>query len=178
MNTEHEQLAQNMDELRVKISETQKDVHSLEVAVANHGAAAEEAVDTYTRHLSNLGLYPPLPPPFQDIDLRLVLNTAASQPEHLLIGQDIRHVIRPTLNDILEVKRDEDIVVNNKKIQMDHEFDELIAECEKLEDEINDTEKTVMVLDEQAEDLREVRSFAFVFDPIPPLTRPIVPLLR
>lgn len=160
MNTEHDQLTQSIDELRAKIAETQKDVHSLEVAVANHGAAAEEAVDTYTSLLSGLGLFPPLPQPFQDIDLRMVLNTAASQPENLLKGLDIRHVIRPTLNDILEAKRDDRRAVNNKRIQMDHEFDELISECEKLEDEINETEKTVMVLDEQAEDLREVRSFA------------------
>ncbi|KAH9057126.1 HEC/Ndc80p family-domain-containing protein [Lactarius deliciosus] len=155
MNTEHEQLAQGIDELKAKIAETQKDVHSLEVAVANHGAAAEEAVDAYTTLLSDLGLFPPLPRPFQDIDLRMELNTAASQPENLLKGLDIRHIIRPTLNDILEAKRDERITVNNQRIQMDHEFDELISECEKLEDEINETEKTVMVLDEQAEDLRE-----------------------
>ena len=170
MNTEHEQLAQSIDELRAKIAETQKDVHSLEVAVANHGAAAEEAVDTYTTLLSGLGLFPPLSEPFQDIDLRMVLNTAASQPENLLKSLDIRHVIRPTLNDILEAKRDERRAVNNRRIQMDHEFDELISECEKLEDEINETEKTVMVLDEQAEDLREVRSFAsFAFGLIQPL---------
>jgi kinetochore protein NDC80 len=160
MNTEHDQLAQSIDELRAKKAETQKDVHSLEVAVANHGAATEEAVDMYTTLLSGLGLFPPLPQPFQDIDLRMVLNTAASQPDNLLKGLDIRHVIRPTLNDLLEAKRDERRAVNNKRIQMDHEFDELISECEKLEDEINETEKTVMVLDEQAEDLREVRSFA------------------
>lgn len=162
MNTEHEQLAQSIDELKAKIAEVQKDVHSLEVAVANHGAIAEEAVDTYTTLLSGLGLFPPLPQPFQDIDIRMVLNTAASQPEHLLKGQDIRHVIRPTLNDILEAKRDERIAVNNKRIEMDRVFDGLISECEKLEDEINETEKTVMVLDEQAEDLREVKFFPFV----------------
>ena len=171
MNTEHEQLAQSIDEMQAKIAETQKDVHSLEVAVANHGAVTEEAVDTYTTLLSGLGLFPPLPPPFQDIDIRMVLNTAASQPENLLKGQDIRHVIRPTLNDILEAKRDERIAVNNKRIEMDHVFDELISECEKLEDEINETEKTVMVLDEQAEDLREVRIFPFASGIIPPLTR-------
>ena len=171
MNTEHEQLAQSIDEMKAKIAETQKDVHSLEVAVANHGAVTEEAVDTYTTLLSGLGLFPPLPPPFQDIDIRMVLNTAASQPENLLKGQDIRHVIRPTLNDILEAKRDERIAVNNKRIEMDHVFDELISECEKLEDEINETEKTVMVLDEQAEDLREVRFFPFALGFIPSLTR-------
>ena len=170
MNTEHEQLAQSIDELKAKIAEVQKDVHSLEVAVANHGAIAEEAVDTYTTLLSGLGLFPPLPQPFQDIDIRMVLNTAASQPEHLLKGQDIRHVIRPTLNDILEAKRDERIAVNNKRIEMDRVFDGLISECEKLEDEINETEKTVMVLDEQAEDLREVKFFPFVIGLISPPT--------
>jgi kinetochore protein NDC80 len=159
MNTEHEQLSRNLEDLKVKISESQKIILSLEVAVANRGAAAEEAVDAYTRLLSNLGLFPPLPPPFQDTDLQVELNTAASQPENLLIGPDVRQVIKPTLNAIIETKRGERAVVENERIKVDHELDQLISECENLEDEINETEKKVMVLNEQADDLREVGFF-------------------
>lgn len=68
----------------------------------------------------------------------------------------MRHVVGPKLNDILEAKRNERMAVNNKRTQLDHEFDELISECEKLEDGINETEKTMILLDEQAEDLREI----------------------
>ena len=159
MNTEHEQLSRNLEDLKVKISESQKTILSLEVAVANRGAASEEAVDTYTRLLSNLGLFPPLPPPFQDIDLLVELNTAASQPENLLKGPDVRQVIKPTLNAIIEGKRSERAVVESERINVDHELDQLISECENLEDEINETEKKVMVLNEQADDLREVCFF-------------------
>ena len=161
MNTEHEQLSRNLEDLKVKIAESQKSVLSLEVAVANRGAAAEEAVDVYTRLLSNLGLFPPLPPPLQDIDLQVELNTAASQTESLLRGPDVRHVIKPTLNALIENKRGERAGVESERIRVDHELDQLISECENLEDEINETEKKVMVLNEQADDLREVDHFPF-----------------
>jgi len=160
MNTEHEQLSRNLEDLKVKIAESQKSILSLEVAVANRGAAAEEAVDAYTRLLSNLGLFPPLPPPFQDIDLQVELNTAASQTENLLKGPDVRHVIKPTLNAIIEGKRGERAAVESERIKVDHELDQLISECENLEDEINEAEKKVMVLNEQADDLREVSLFS------------------
>ena len=163
MNTEHEQLSRNLEDLKVKIAESQKTILSLEVAVANRGAAAEEAVDVYTRLLSNLGLFPPLPPPFQDIDLQVELNTAASQPENLLRGPDVRHDIKPTLNAIIESKRGERATVESERIKVDHELDRLISECENLEDEINETEKKVMVLNEQADDLREVLPFQMPF---------------
>jgi len=116
--------------LKVKISESQKTILSLEVAVANRGAAAEEAVDAYTRLLSNLGLFPPLPPPFQNIDLQVELNTATSQPENLLKGPDVRQVIKPTLNATIEGKRSERAVVESERIKVDYELDQLISECE------------------------------------------------
>jgi kinetochore protein NDC80 len=156
MNTEHEQLSRSLEDLKLKIAESQKTILSLEVAVANRGAAAEEAVDAYTRLLSNLGLFPPLPPPFQDTDLQVELNTAASQPEYLLKGPDVRQVIKPTINAIIAGKRSERAAVENERINVDHELDQLISECENLEDEINETENKVMVLNEQADDLREV----------------------
>jgi len=159
MNTEHEQLSRNLEDLKVKNADSQKTVLSLEVAVANRGAAAEEAVDVYTRLLSNLGLFPPLPPPLQNTDLRVELNTASSQPENLLKGADVRHVVKPTLNALIESKRGERAAVESERIKVDHELDQLISECENLEDEINEMEKKVMVLNEQADDLREASLF-------------------
>jgi kinetochore protein NDC80 len=161
MNTDHEQLSRSLEDLKVKNAESQKTILSLEVSVANRGAAAEESVDVYTRLLSNLGLFPPLPPPFQDIDLQVELNTAASQTEDLLKGPDVRQVIRPTLNAVVEGKRSERAAVESERIRVDHELDQLILECENLEDEVNEMEKKVMVLNEQADDLREVSLLPF-----------------
>ncbi|KAH9977211.1 HEC/Ndc80p family-domain-containing protein [Lactifluus volemus] len=126
MNTEHEQLSRSLEDLKLKIAESQKTILSLEVAVANH------------------------------TDLQVELNTAASQPEYLLKGPDVRQVIKPTINAIIAGKRSERAAVENERINVDHELDQLISECENLEDEINETENKVMVLNEQADDLREV----------------------
>jgi len=65
------------------------------------------------------------------------LNTASSQPENLLKGADVRHVIKPTLNALVESKQSERAVVETERIKLDHDLDQLILECENLEDEIN-----------------------------------------
>ncbi|KAI0262919.1 hypothetical protein BC834DRAFT_367606 [Gloeopeniophorella convolvens] len=155
MNTEHEQLSRSLEDLRAKITEAHKSILSLEVAVANRGAATEEAVDAYTRLLSTLGLFPPLPPGFEDIDLQVELNTAASQPENLYKGPDVRRTIRPTLSALNEIKRSERATVENERIKVDHELDQSVLECENLEDEMNELEKEVIALNEQADDVRE-----------------------
>ena len=51
--------------------------------------------------------YSPILPLLQDIDLRVELNTASSQPENLLKGADVCHVIKPMLNALIESKRGE-----------------------------------------------------------------------
>jgi len=158
MNMEHEQLSRSLEDLKAKNADSQKTVLSLEVTVTNCGAAAEEAVDVYTRLLSNLGLFPPLPPPLQDINLRVELNTASSQPENLLKGADVCHVVKPMLNALIEGKRGEQAAVESERIKVDHKLDQLILECKNLEDEINEMEK-VMVLNEQADDLQEASLF-------------------
>ncbi|TFY68906.1 hypothetical protein EVG20_g3376 [Dentipellis fragilis] len=155
MNTEHEQLSRNLEDLKHKIAESHQSVMSLEVTVTNRAAAAEEALDAYTNLLAALGLFPPLPPPFQDIDLTLELNTAASNPQHLLSGQDIRRVIKPTLNSVAESKRNERAHVESDRIRVDNELDQLVLEIENLEEEVNDVEKQVVAINEQADDLRE-----------------------
>ncbi|KAI0062236.1 hypothetical protein BV25DRAFT_1907618 [Artomyces pyxidatus] len=155
MNTEHDQLSRSLEDLKVKISESHKIIMSLEVTVANRAGAAEEALDMYTNLQSSLGLFPPLPPPFQDIDLTLELNTAASNPQNLLLGSDIRRVVKPTLSGISESKRKERASVERERIRVDNELDQLVLACENLEEEIHEVDKKVIALGEQADDLRE-----------------------
>jgi len=159
MNTEHETLSRNLEDLKQKISEAHRSVMSLEVNVTNRAAAAEEALDVYTSLLSSLGLFPPLPPPWQHVDLTLELNTAGSNPSQLLSGADIRKVIKPTLSSVAESKRSERATVESERIKIENELDQLIAECENIDEEIGQMEKKVANLNEQADDLREVRLF-------------------
>lgn len=155
MNTDHETLARNLEDLKYKISEARKTVMSLEVITTNRGAAAEEALDLYGNLLSAVGLFPPLPPPFDNIDLRLELNTAAANPQQLLLGSDIRKVIKPTLNSVAEIKRTERADTESERIKVDNELDQLTLECENVDEEVREIEKKVMSLNEQADDLRD-----------------------
>lgn len=157
MTTDHETLSRNLEDLKHKISETHKSVMSLEVTVTNRAAAAEEALDRYTNLLSSLGLFPPLPPPWRDTDLTLELNTAASNPQQLIVGADIRKIIKPTLSGIAESKRTERATVESERIKVDNELDQLTMDCENVDEEIGETEKKVVGLNEQADDLRDVR---------------------
>ncbi|KAG6885070.1 hypothetical protein C0993_006149 [Termitomyces sp. T159_Od127] len=155
MNTDHETLSRNLEDLKQKIAETHKVVMTLEVGVTNRAEAAEEALDAYTNLLSSLELFPPLPSPFQDVDLTLELNTAASNPQSLLLGADIRKVIKPTLSGIAETKRSERASYESERIKVDNELDQLTLECENVEEEIGELERKVFALGEQAEDLRD-----------------------
>lgn len=155
MNTDHETLARNLEDLKHKISEARKTVMSLEVITTNRGAAAEEALDLYGNLLSAVGLFPPLPPPFDNIDLRLELNTATANPQQLLLGSDIRKVIKPTLSSVAEIKRTERADIESERIKVDNELDQLTLECENVDEEVREIEQKVMGLNEQADDLRD-----------------------
>lgn len=156
MNTDHETLARNLEDLKHRIAEAQKAVMSFEVVMTNRGAAAEEALDLYTNLLSSLGLFPPISPPFQDIDLTLQLNIAISNPQQILTGSDVRKVIKPTLNTVAETKRTERANVESERIKVDNELDQLTLECENVDEEVLEIEKKVVALNEQADDLRDV----------------------
>jgi kinetochore protein NDC80 len=156
MNTDHEMLQRNLADLKEKISEAHKTVMTLEVNVTNRAAAAEEALDAYNNLLSSLRLFPPLPPPWKDIDLTLDLNTGSSNLGALLGGADVRKVIRPTLSGYAESKRAERAKVESERIKIDNELDQLTLECENVDEEIAEVEKKVGGLNEQAEDLRDV----------------------
>lgn len=156
MNTDREALTRNLEDLKEKLEETRKTVMTLEVSVTNRAAAAEEALDTYTSMLSSLELFPPLPEPWQDVDLTLELNSASSDPQQLLTGSDIRKVVKPTLSGIAEMKRMERATVESELIKIEDEHDQLMTECENLDCEIADVEKKVVNLNEHADDLRDV----------------------
>ncbi|KAF8162993.1 HEC/Ndc80p family-domain-containing protein [Crassisporium funariophilum] len=155
MNTDRETLTRNLEDLKQKIGETHKAVMTLEVNVTNRAAAAEEALDAYTNLLSSLELFPPLPEPWQDVDLTLELNSASSNAQQLLAGSDIRKIIKPTLSSVAETKRLERAALESERIKVDNELDQLTTECENLDYEIAEVEKKVVNLNEHADDLRD-----------------------
>lgn len=155
MNQTHENLVKTMESLKQKLAETHRDLMTLEVSVTNRVSATEEALDLYTNLLSSLDLFPPLQEPWENIDLTLDLNPAASNPQQLLIGSDIRKVIKPTLSAIAESKRTERSDVETERIKVDNELDQLSLECENVEEDNAEIEKKVGALNEQADDLRD-----------------------
>ncbi|KAF8969804.1 HEC/Ndc80p family-domain-containing protein [Flammula alnicola] len=155
MNTDRETLTRNLEDLKQKIAETHKMVMTLEVKVTNRAAAVEEALDTYTNMLSALELFPNPPEPWQDVDLTLELNSASSNPQQLLIGLDIRKVIKPTLSSVAETKRLERATLENESVKVNNEFDQLTTECKNLDYELCELEKKATNVNEQADDLRD-----------------------
>lgn len=156
MNTEHDSLVRTLDDLRKKISDVYQNILHLEVLVNNRGSAAEEALDSYNYLLSDLGLFPPLPHPYEDLDLTLELKTGTSNLDELLMGADIHTVIKPTLTEIAEAKRSERRQLENERIQYEHEHDQVLVTCDNLEAEINAIDADVGALNQQAEELRDV----------------------
>lgn len=155
MNQTHESLAKTLEDLKQKIADTHKTIMALEVSVTNRVSATEEALDLYTNLLSSLELFPPLQEPFEHIDLTLELNPAASNPQQLLIGSDIRRTIKSTLSAVAESKRTERSNVETERIKVDNELDQLSLECENVEEDTSEVEKKVAALNDQADDLRD-----------------------
>ena len=156
MTTDHETLARNLEDLKQNIARTHSAVMSLEVNVTNRATSTEEELDTYTSMLSALGLFPPLPPPLEGVNFVLELNTATSDPSQLLIGSDIKTLIKPNLNLVAETKRMERADVENERLRADHELDQLMTECENLDLDTSELDKKVAALNQQADDLRDV----------------------
>lgn len=156
MNSDHELLSKNLEELRQRLADTHRNRMNLEVSVANKIATAEDALEKYVHLLESLELYPTLPPPRQNVNLALELNPAASAPQELLQGADVRRFIKPTLSAIAEDKRVERANLESERIRVEDELDQIIQECENLEEEIMELEKKVMGVNDQAEELRDV----------------------
>jgi len=156
MNSAHETLARDLEHLRTKISETHKTVMKLEVSLTKKVSAADEAVDTYANLLSLLSLFAPLPPPLENVNLSLELNTAAPNASDMLLGPGIRDVIKPSLAIIAELRRTERADVESERIKVDNELDQLSTECENMEEEVVGVLSKVNALNDQADELREV----------------------
>lgn len=159
MNTDRESLQRNLEDLRQKIDESKKVVLNLEVTLANRVTTVEEALDTYTGMLTTLSLYPTPPEPWQDIDLTLELNSGSSNAQQMLIGADIRKIIRPTLSSVADSKRQERAMIESESVNVNNELDQLTIECKNLDYDMSEIETKVVQLNEQADDLRDVRSF-------------------
>ncbi|KAH9946289.1 HEC/Ndc80p family-domain-containing protein [Epithele typhae] len=116
MNTEHENLSREIQSLKQKIAESSQSVVKLEVSLTR-----------------------------KDIDLTIDLRSAASNPQDLLTGADVRKVVKPTLNRIAEMKRTTCADVESDRIKVDDELDQLIARVHNKTSALND----------QADELRE-----------------------
>ncbi|RPD65917.1 hypothetical protein L226DRAFT_183236 [Lentinus tigrinus ALCF2SS1-7] len=155
MNTDHENLSRELESLKHKIAETSQVVVRLEVSLTRKVSDAEEALDQYTSLLSTLELFPPLPPPLEDVDLTIDLHSAAANPQGLLTGADIRKVVKPTLNRIAEMKMTARADVESDRIKVDDELDQLTLECETIEEEVLEVMGKTNALNDQADELRE-----------------------
>ena len=154
MNTEHETLARSVEDLKVKVTETNKFVMSLEVSLTNRVATAEEVIDQYNTLLSSPGLIPP-----NEEDLTIELNMASSDLQQLVRGPDMRKVVRPTLSKWAEMYRMEIDAAKREKIVVDDNHDHVVNECDDLIQEIETEAAKAHALTEQAEEMREVKIF-------------------
>ncbi|KAI0742721.1 HEC/Ndc80p family-domain-containing protein [Daedaleopsis nitida] len=155
MKTEHENLSRELESLKHKIDETSKIVVRLEVSLTRKVDDAQEALDQYTALLTTLELFPPLPAPLEDIDLTIQLNSAASNPQGLLTGADIRKVVKPALNRIAEMKMTARADVESERIRVEDELDQLTLNCETIEGEVLEVKNKTNALNDQADELRE-----------------------
>ncbi len=158
MNTEHESLTRDLENLKNKLADSARIIQKLEVSLGRKITEVEEALDAYTNLLSSLGLFPPLPPPLEDVDLKLELNSAAANPNALLGGADVREVVKPGLATVAEMKRIEKAQVEDKKTELENELDQLITACENMEEEVVEVMNKANALNDQADELREVSS--------------------
>jgi kinetochore protein NDC80 len=155
MNTEHEALTRSVEDLKVKVTETNKLVMSLEVSLTNRVATAEEVIDQYNTLLSSPGLIPP-----NEEDLTIELNMASSDLQQLVRGPDMRKIVRPTLSKWAEMYRMEIDAAKREKIVVDDQQDHVVNECDDLIQEIETETAKVHALTEQAEEMREVIGLA------------------
>lgn len=162
MNTEHETLSRSVEDLKVKVTETNKSVMSLEVSLTNRVATAEEVIDQYNTLLSSPGLIPP-----NEEDLTIELNMASSDLQQLVRGPDMRKVVRPTLSKWAEMYRMEIDAAKREKIVVDDDHDHVVNECDDLIQEIETEATKVHALTEQAEEMREVTDLWFLTGQIP-----------
>jgi kinetochore protein NDC80 len=156
IRTDYDKLSRHENDFRERLSEQTKEVLSLEVKVANASESADHTVDQYNNLLQSLNLHPP-PPQWQDTVLVMDLNLAASDPQDLLSSRDIQSEILPTLKRIADARRADHAALQKEHISIDNALDQLIGEYENLEEEVLNEERQHKALNDQAEELRDVR---------------------
>jgi len=158
MNTEHDTLQRSLIELRRKVAETQQAYHNLEIALANRTADLEKAMDEYMGFVWKLDLHPQPANSTLNINFEINLDMAKEDPKKLIVGEDLRKTITPTIIEFTRTKRQQRGEAEDEAIQVDFVVDKLAAEQENLEEDMANIEIRANVLLEQAEALRKVRS--------------------
>jgi kinetochore protein NDC80 len=156
MNAEDASLDRTLSDLKVKSRDAAKAVSSLEILVAARMDAVEQAIGEYMALVYKLGLHPHPPAELSHISFALELNGSAPEPRHLVVGPDIRTVIKPALAHFAELKRRERGLTDDERVKLDDELDKVTMACEDLEQEVNAIETKIRVVNNEAEDLRDV----------------------
>ncbi|KIY68300.1 hypothetical protein CYLTODRAFT_421717 [Cylindrobasidium torrendii FP15055 ss-10] len=155
MTSQHDTLARNLADSKQKRDDLRRAGENLEVQMARRAEEAEDEIERYRGMLSTLNMLPPLPPPFEDVDLTLELNTAASDPALLLIGEEIKTFIRPKLALMAEHQRSERTDAENARLQVDKELNRIGLEYDRVEEEAEAIERRAQAVNRQADDLRD-----------------------
>ncbi|KAG8927424.1 kinetochore-associated Ndc80 complex subunit ndc80 [Tulasnella sp. 419] len=154
MNTERDTLKRTLEDLGPKVSEAVRTTGDLEVAVAKRADSVEQVVTRYTTLVYNTGMHPHPPPPFENVNFKLELNTAVTNPMDMLKA-DMRKVIHPALMQVAEAKRKERAAIDYERIKAEDELDQLTQQCETMMEEAEPKENQLKVLLNKTEELRE-----------------------
>ncbi|KAG8900326.1 kinetochore-associated Ndc80 complex subunit ndc80 [Tulasnella sp. 403] len=153
MGVERDKLERARKDLMPKVAESVRVNGELEIAVAKRADSIDQVVGRYTTLIYNTGLTPNPPEPFQDINFKLELNTAVSDPSEMLQG-DMRNVIHPALQEIGEAKRKERAAVENERAKAEDELEVLTHECETMMENADPKTNQLHVLLRVTEEVR------------------------
>lgn len=64
---------------------------------------------------------------------------------------------------VAELKRTKRAEVESERIKVDNDLDQLTLECENVYEEVREVEKKVVVLNEQADELRDVSGAVLLY---------------
>lgn len=162
MNTEHETLSRNLEDLRKKKDDTSRAALELEVPLAKSIEIVDHVLDVYTTLLFESDLQPLESSVESSQSLRLESNFSSENPKELVrravdrTSVDIKREIRPQLIALANKKRQQRSLLQDEGVNVEGDIDVVSAECQKFKDELNDLEGRTAVLTEQAEEVREV----------------------
>lgn len=158
MNTEGANLDKMLLELKGKSREANKAATTLEVDVTKRSDFVEQALSDYMALVYKLNLDDQEENP-TGISFQLELNGAASEPRHLIQGENIKETIKPAILAISEEKRKKRGLCNDERVMLDNDLDVVTVECENLEQEIETGESRVRLASSEVDEIREVLAF-------------------